>query len=167
MKSVNWPMRALISGMTLFTLAVGCSRRTPAEGDIFNQEAALPAGMPVPALDWRLISSSVDRHQGTISALTGNDLAIDSARSGARTYPEGSVLALITWNHQGDPHWFGARIAGRFETIETVSIERGPDGQTAAVYKRFAGDPLTPLLDDETSSTRKVYILGQHASVMP
>jgi hypothetical protein len=130
-----------------------------------NVQAKLPAGMPVPALDWRVISSSVDRTRGTMSTLTGNDVAVKY--SGTDVYPVGSELALSTWLERDDPHWFGARIPGSFVALETVTVERGGDGKIKATYKRYTGDPLRETTDAASADVRRTAILAMRASGMP
>jgi mono/diheme cytochrome c family protein len=59
--------------------------------DAFNATAALPASLPQDPLQWRVITSSVDRTHGTMSTLYGNDLAVDHARKSPQTpYPPNS-----------------------------------------------------------------------------
>jgi hypothetical protein len=169
MRITHW---LTLSSVASLCLLPGCSRRTPPASDLFNQQAALPSTLPIPALEWKVISSSVDRQHGTMSTLTGNDIAVTSARSADSSYPEGSALALITWTVRHDPHWFGARIPARPQAVEIVSVTRGPDGKTLAKYQRFAGDPLTQRVtqlpeDASLAATRKADILSQRASVMP
>jgi hypothetical protein len=144
---------------------VGCGHREPAEDDVLNVQARLPVGMPVPAMDWRVIASSVDRTHATMATLTGNDVAVKYA--GTEVYPVGSELALLTWLERDDPHWFGARIPGSLVGLETVTMERGADGKIGAVYKRYAGDPLREVTDAANAEMRKAAILGMRASVMP
>lgn len=162
-------MRMRLGGLGLaLILMAGCRHRTPTEADVFNEQAQLPAGLPAPVMDWRTIASSVDRAHGisgTMSLLTGNDVAVKSA--GDSAYADGSVLALVTWLERDDPHWFGARIAGSFVGLETVTIARGADGKVAAVYKRFAWEPLREITGAPDADARKAYILGMRPSVMP
>ena len=154
--------------VTLAVAMAGCGHREPTEEDVLNVQARLPAGMPVPAMDWRVIASSVDRTHlatGTMSTLTGNDVAVKYA--GTEVYPVGSKLALLTWLERDDPHWFGARIPGSFVGLETVTVERGADGKAVAIYRRYAGDPLREVTDAANAEMRKAAILGMRYSVMP
>ncbi|HWZ50372.1 MAG TPA: hypothetical protein VNW54_02800 [Granulicella sp.] len=156
-----------LAALLLFS---GCARHTPSASDLYNQQAALPSGLPAAVLQSRVITSSVDRQRHTMSTLTGNDLAVDSARAAASSpYPAGSVLTLATWEQRDDPHWFGARIPATPKTVETVTVTRGANAQLTANYQVFAGSPLRPLtqVDAAQSATRRDYILAQHASVMP
>ncbi|HEY3939604.1 MAG TPA: cytochrome P460 family protein [Bryobacteraceae bacterium] len=147
-----------------------CSGHHPGESDLFNSQAALLSDVPVPVMEWRVISSSVDRQHGTMSTLTGNELAVTAARSaGSSFYPAGSVLALATWAQREDPHWFGARIPAYPQSIETVTMTENGAGRPVTTYKRYAGRPMKELpdVDAATAAARTAYIVAQRASVMP
>jgi hypothetical protein len=158
-----------ISSLAFLLLLTGCSSHRPTESDLFNAQAALPADAPVPALQWKAISSSIDRQSGAMSTLTGNDLAVQAARTGDSHYPAGAVLALVTWAERPDPHWFGAKIAAQFQSIETISVTQDSGGSLLLAYKKYAGQPIKEVvnIDSSSSAVRKTYILAQRASVMP
>ena len=151
---------------------VGCSHRTPTEHDLFNVDAALPAGLPVAPLEWRVITSSIDREHHTMATLFGNDAAVTSARSAADavTYPvaygAGSRLALVTWVQRDDEHWFGGRIPQRFVSMELVTVADGADGKIAATYQRFGADGRLAGGSDQ-DALREEAILAKRASFMP
>jgi hypothetical protein len=153
-----------VIGMAL-ACAAGCRQHMPSEADVLNVEAKLPQDWPVPALDWRMISSGVDRAHGTMSMLTGNDLAVKNA--GAKSYPQGAKLALVTWLERDDPHWFGGRIAGTFVSLETIEFEPEGNGQAGVKYRRYAGNPLHEVANPEDAQARTAYALGMGASEMP
>jgi hypothetical protein len=160
----------MLAGTALLLLgAAGCERRTPTERDLFNVDAALPAGLLGQPLEWRVITSSIDREHHTMATLLGNNVAVTSARSGTGTvtYPVGSTLALVTWAQKDDGHWFGARIPQRFVSMELVTVAAGADSKTAAAYERFGptGQPASGGADED--SARKAAILTERASVMP
>jgi len=157
-------LRIGLVGLALVLLA-GCGHRTPTEEDVLNGQAKLPAGLPVAPLEWRAITSGVDRTHGTMNLLTGNDLAVKYSASGS--YPEGSQLALVTWLQREDPHWFGARIPGSFVALEVVTVARGADGKLVAGYKRYAGDPVREVTDAAAAEVRKARILGMRFAGMP
>jgi hypothetical protein len=136
---------------------VGCHKPLRDTDFVFT-EPVQRSDKLVPGLNSRVIASSVDRQGRTMSTLTGNDLAVNGARSGS-AYPAGAVLTLVTWAQREDPHWFGARIPGVPQSIETVAVT---DGQSSADYKKDSGQP-----DASEVSARKAYILGQRSSVMP
>jgi Cytochrome P460 len=157
-------MRVLrLGALVILGLMLGCSR-TPSHSEAFNVGAALPKGAPMQVLDWKVITSSIDAPNQTMSMLFGNDVAIASARSGAHTeYPAGAALALVTWTQKEDGHWFGARIPKDFKTMEVVKVAAGADGKDASSYEKFEGQALAGSVDE----ARMDYILGQRASVMP
>jgi hypothetical protein len=153
----------VLCGATLLLLGLGCSR-TPSNSELFNEPAAVPAGAPLQVLQWKTITSSIDAPHETMSILFGNDVAIESARSGKQAeYPAGSVLSLVTWSQQEDKHWFGARIPKDFKTMEVVKVSAGADGKASTSYERYEGQARVASEDDE----RRAYILEQRASVMP
>ena len=151
---------------------VGCSHRAPTERDLFNVDAALPAGLPVAPLEWRVITSSIDREHRTMATLFGNDAAVTSARSAADavTYPTaygaGSQLALVTWVQRDDEHWFGGRIPQRFVSMELVTVAAGADGKTTTTYQRFGADGRLADGSDQ-DAVREGAILAERASFMP
>ncbi len=127
----------------MLAVVCGCNGKKIADADLYNVQAALPSGLPagVPygVLDWRAITTVVDRGNeagaGTTSTLFGNDAAVVAARAGT-AYPAGAVLGLVTWRQRDDPHWFGARIPGAVVSVEFVVV-----GATT-VCREFAGAPL-------------------------
>jgi len=158
-------MKRVICAMAVVLCVAGCRGNGPGEADVLNVVAKLPAGLPVPALEWKTISSSVDRKTGTMNLLTGNDAAVRGASTGS--YGDGVVLALTTWAQRDDPHWFGARIPGGFVSLETVTVSLGTDGKTTAVYRRFTGSPAREVAGAGDAESRKMEILGMRASQLP
>jgi hypothetical protein len=146
-------------------LATGCGQKRPQETDLLNAEAQVPSGLPVAALDWRMITSGVDRRHGTMWMLTGSDEAVKYSVAGI--YPAGSELALTTWLERDDPHWFGARIPGTFVSLETVDVKNGADGKPTAEYRRYEGNPAHEVNGAANAESRKAYMLGMTASPMP
>ena len=133
-------MRLRVVGCALMLAVVcGCNGKKIADADLYNVQAALPAGLPYPLLEWKTITTVVDRGNeadaGTMATLFGNDAAVAAARAGT-AYPAGAVLGLVTWRQREDPHWFGARIPGAVVSVEFVVV-----GATAGCRK-FTGAPL-------------------------
>jgi hypothetical protein len=110
-----------------------------------NHAAALPGSLPFQPLDWNAITMFVDPAKHTLSALYGNDVAMQAVRArggnrgAAPSYGAGSVLALVTWAEREDPHWFGARIPDMPQSVEFVQVSAA--NQTAG-YRRFSGTNL-------------------------
>jgi len=117
----------------MMLLACGCGQKKIADADLYNVQAAVNAGLPYPVMEWKAITSVVDRGAGTTSTLFGNDGAVSAARAGL-AYPPGAVLGLVTWREREDPHWFGARIPGDVVSVEFVEVGSGKD-------RRFVGTP--------------------------
>ena len=150
--------------MALAGLLAGCGHSKPGVTDVLNVSAKLPSGLPAQVMGWRVVTSSVDRAHGTMSTLTANDAAI--FYTGVGRYPAGSALALTTWRQREDPHWFGARIPGGFTSVEMVTFAKGADGQTAATYRRFEGDPVREVTGTDAEA-RKAAILAMRNAEMP
>jgi hypothetical protein len=160
--------RMMMAAVAALVLSVGCSHRTPTERDLFNVDAALPAGLPVAPLEWQVITSSIDREHHTMATLFGNGAAVTSARSatGAVTYPAGSQLALVTWVQKDDGHWFGARIPQRFVSMELVTVAAGSGGKAPVKYERYGPDGRLTSGSDQDAAHEDA-ILAERASFMP
>ncbi len=132
----------------------GCSGKKVADADLYNVEAAVGAGLPYPVMEWKAITTVVDRGSGTTGTLFGNDAAVSAARAGT-AYPAGAVLGLVTWRQREDPHWFGARIPGAVVSVEFVEVGSGKD-------REFVGTPWK-----EVAGSSAGEILGMKAAVAP
>lgn len=131
------------AGLMGTLLLGGCRHKHPSASDLFNDEAKIGAGLPYPVMDWRALTTSVDRGGMTTSTLFGNDVAVAAARGGAASYPVGAVLGLVTWRQREDAHWFGGRIPDAPVSVEFVEFGSGP----LPVYRHFAGAPLSEQAD--------------------
>lgn len=109
-----------------------------------NHAAILPGGLPEQPLGWSAITMYVDPQNRTISCLYGNDEAMRAVKdqrahssdpSSTMTYPLGATLSLVTWSERDDPHWFGARIPDKTESVEFLQIVNA----TRMDYHRFMG----------------------------
>jgi hypothetical protein len=146
-------------------LFFGCSGGVD-NAQLINREASLPSSFNFEALGLnKVITSSINRKKSTMSTLYGNDQAFSHAFTTADSnYPNGSVLALVTWKQQEDARWFGANIPGDLVSIELVKI----NGNTAA-YQQFTGSPLAPAVNTDSSllNNRTRYILEEKPAVTP
>lgn len=132
-------MKRSIFFLVSLTLVCGCTSHKPAPEDFINSGARVQGKLPYPVMDWKVLSSSVDRNAGTISTLFGNDAAfIGAPHSNETEWPQGAVLGLVTWHAKEDAHWFGGRIPDTPASVEFLEIVG--DGTR---YRRFAGIPLT------------------------
>jgi hypothetical protein len=132
----------------------GCSGKKIADSDLYNVQAGVGAGLPYPVMEWKAITSVVDRGSETTSTLFGNDAAVAAARGG-EAYPAGAVLGLVTWRQREDPHWFGARIPGQPVAVEFVVVGTGAD-------REFVGTPWR-----EVAGTAASEIEGMKAAMAP
>ena len=144
----------LVVCVLMLAVVCGCSGKKIADADLYNVQAAVPAGLPYPVMEWKAITAVVDRGNETTSTLFGNDAAVAAARAG-EAYPAGAVLGLVTWREREDPHWFGARIPGRAVSVEFVEVGTGKD-------REFVGTPWK-----EVAGTAGKAIAGMKAAVAP
>jgi hypothetical protein len=155
--------------LVVFLLMLGCSNKQT-DRDLVNQQASLRHYVPFEPLQWRVVSSAINKQDSTMSTLYGNDLAVRHARTSSQgRYPLGSVLSLVTWLQQDDKEWFGAKIPGPIKSIEFVRVDSTPDNRPLYSYQSYEGTPLKrmPVKEALTLNTRVDYILSQRASVMP
>ena len=116
-------------------------------------------------LDWKVITSAVDKSKGTMSVLYGNEVAVDAARKGTSMHLAHAKLALVTWAQKEDEHWYGANIPASIQSIETLSLGIDPEGTR---YTFYEGHPLKAARDTGIDvSARIAYLTGFKASVMP
>jgi hypothetical protein len=148
----------------------GCTSRRTAASELVNHKASLHGGLPFNPLQWRVISSSVNTRDETVSVLYGNDIAVRHARTDPRRpYPAGSVLSLVTWAQEEDPHWFGAKTPGVVRSVEFVTAEESPGLAPAYSYEIYEGEALlkTAAKDVSNPDSRINALLGRRALVMP
>ena len=143
------------------SMAVGCRGHKATASDLFNDNATVDAGLPYPVMDWRALTSRVDRGALTTSTLFGNDTAVAAARSG-QAYTTGAVLGLVTWRQKEDAHWFGGRIPDAPISVEFVAFGPG----VMPVYRHFAGMPMVEQADSG-GAARVAVIEGMTAARLP
>jgi Cytochrome P460 len=162
--------RTHLLGIVLSLSLLGCAGDEPRISAEFNQNASLVGALPANPLQWRVISSSIDPANSTMSTLYGNDAAVAFARSHAQhDYPAGSVLSLVTWSQTEDVRWFGAKIPENIKSVEFVTVESATDGTRSYSYQEFAGSPLKMRSTQQSlaPSERIASLLSQRAAVMP
>ena len=147
-------MKARVVVCAVMLVAICGCRGKIADSDLYNVQAGVGSGLPYPVMDWKAITSVVDRGSETTATLFGNDAAVAAARAG-EAYPAGAVLGLVTWKQREDPHWFGARIPGSPVSVEFVVVGTGRD-------RKFVGTPWR-----EVVGTGATEIEGMKAAVAP
>lgn len=142
-----------------------CSNKEEGKS-IFNEKAALPASFNIGKLGLKVITTTINKKQRTMSTLYGNDQALNTAKEGKPAEPN-EILALATWKQQDDERWFGAKIPGKLETLEMIKTTAGNGGIAQVNYQRYAGDKMALSGDTSANRERIKYIFDQKPSVMP
>jgi len=165
------PMKSICFFSIVLSLSLaGCFRDEPRTFATPNQSASLAGQLPANPLQWKVVTSMVDRADSTMSTLYGNDIAAEYARTHAEhDYPPGSMLALVTWTRQEDPRWFGAKIPEAPKSVEFVTVGSAVDRGPSYSYVRYEGAPLrqSSAQDPETVNERSAYLISQRAAVLP
>ena len=161
-------VRSLLLALPLMLL--GCSGQGPNINATINQSASALGNLPENPLQWRVITSSLNTNDSTMSTLYGNDAAVDYARSHSGSdYPSASALSLVTWTQTDDDRWFGAKIPNQVKSVEFVFVKSAADGSTFYSYEKYEGSPLK-LLDAQQSlkpKDRAASLMALRAAVMP
>jgi hypothetical protein len=144
-------------------LILGCTTSTQL-GDTVNKDGSLPSKFNFPVKNFKVMSLLINKNEGTMSTLYGNDIAIDAAINGTQKQAPGMKLCLITWKQKANLYWYGNNIPGELLTIETLSSDENTSGIS---YARYAGKSISPLANVTNADQRIKYILYQKPSVMP
>lgn len=121
-------------------------------------------------LEWKVITTIMNKKNNTMSTLYGNDAAAaHAARGHAGNYPADAKLALVNWSQVADAHWFGANTPGKIRSVESISFEQAPAKTSAPIYQLYEGSPLrlSKTTDEQAVTGREKLILGLTASVIP
>jgi hypothetical protein len=163
-------MRAPVLLATASLLAMaGCQATNSRLVTKLNTDAAIASNIPMNPLNWRVITSGVDRKNSTMFTVFGNAAAVQYARTNAGLdYPAGSAIALATWHQQEDSRWFGAKIPARVMSVEFVDVRRPLNDGPSSLYRVYEGSPLKETTDSKRQTEqRAAYILSLRAAVMP
>ncbi|EFK33766.1 Uncharacterised protein [Chryseobacterium gleum] len=71
----------------------------------------------------KLISNSLNPKKETMSALYGNEKALESLSKKSRTPEAGAVMKLVTWKYHDNPQYIGGTITGELVSVETVQAD--------------------------------------------
>ncbi len=71
----------------------------------------------------KFISNSLNPKKKTMSALYGNEKALESLSKESQTPEAGSVMKLVTWKYHDNPQYTGGTITGELVSIETVQAD--------------------------------------------
>lgn len=151
--------------LSIATLLSACSSK-PTGASLINNKASLPASFNFEALGLKVMSSSINKKQGTMATLYANAQGLKTAIAGTNSHIPGEVFALITWKQQDDDHWFGAKIPGDLSSVELIKTTAAAN-HTLISYQRFEGKNLVASTDTLHQQDRIKYIFTQQPSVMP
>lgn len=71
----------------------------------------------------KFISNSLNPEKKTMSALYGNEKALESLSKENQSPKAGSVMKLVTWKYHDNPQYIGGTITGELVSIETVQAD--------------------------------------------
>lgn len=72
-------------------------------------------------INWRVLGVSHRLDKKYVRSILGNDTAINAARSGKTSpWPEGTVIAKLSWKEQVHPNWPNAIVPGEFAGAEAM-----------------------------------------------
>lgn len=148
-------------------LALSACTQSHVPAGQLNEAASLPTSFNFSKLGLRVLATFVNRRQATTATLYGNDLARQAALAGTGAAQPGEVLALLTWQQQPDPNWFGARIPGALQSLELLRTGPADAGRPIVRYQCFVGKSLVPQADTLHQRARIAYLLAQKPAVLP
>jgi len=157
MKPSNYSILFILS---LFMVACSNPPSNP-----LNQEASFPASFDLTKMGLKVITSSINKKQATMSTLYGNAAALKAATDSTQHQP-GETFALVTWKQKADGHWFGANIPGNLQSV-TMLKTAGQAGAITFNYQKYTGKNLTLSADTVGNKASMKFILSEQASVMP
>lgn len=143
-----------MAGLSLVFFFSDCSSSEPATAPLFNQAAQLTGQLPFNSLQWQPITSLLDSGTSTMSTLYGNDVAVKYTRThSVHRYPDGAILALVTWSQREDPRWYGGYIPGKPQSVEFVYVHAMAGRPSSYSYQKYSGSPLVK--ESETPPQRR------------
>ncbi|MDQ1857599.1 hypothetical protein [Chryseobacterium sp. WLY505] len=71
----------------------------------------------------KFISNSLNPKKKTMSALYGNEKALESLSKENQMPEAGSVMKLVTWKYHDNPQYIGGTITGELVSIETLQAD--------------------------------------------
>jgi hypothetical protein len=163
-------LKTALAGLFLVFFLSGCSSNQPTPSVPFNQVAELTGQLPFSPLEWQPVTSLVDSVTSSMSTLHGNEIAVNYARTHAgHNYPEGAILALVSWSQREDPCWYGAYIPGQVKSVEFLYLRPNPGQSASPTYEKYSGSPL--VRESEIASAvqnqRIKLLVSLRAAVLP
>jgi hypothetical protein len=117
----------------------------------------------------KVLSSSINKKDSTMSTLYGNDIATLFVRTQTgNDYPAGTILTFVTWKQKEDQHWFGGIIPSDIKLIEKIRFINTGKEQPEPVYQKYEGNSLVKTATDKLNDRERInFIVNLRASVIP
>lgn len=90
----------------------------------------------------KFISNSLNPKKETMSALYGNEKALESLSKESQSPEAGTVMKLVTWKYHDNPQYIGGTITGELVSIETVQADQL--GNISYDVKNDLGKTISP-----------------------
>lgn len=107
---------------TILILLVSLVSLTACSKENSNTDNALSRVVFDPG-NLQFISNSLNPKKKTMSALYGNEKALESLTKEIQTPEAGAVMKLVTWKYHDNPQYIGGTITGELLSIETVQAD--------------------------------------------
>ncbi|MBC9914640.1 hypothetical protein [Chitinophaga varians] len=107
-------MNRLFYLLLLAAFFTACKNERPANGQ--SRIVFEPGGL-------KFIASSLHPKQETMSALYGNDSALQSLAGSEHQTTAGTMIKLVTWRYHDNPQYFGGKINGELLSIESIQTD--------------------------------------------
>ncbi|GGH61332.1 hypothetical protein HNQ91_001043 [Filimonas zeae] len=144
--------------IALFPALLSCSsKKTPelAPEYIFNDP------------NLKVISSVINRKEGTIAVIYGNTPAVNTANDATGEHVDGEEFKMVTWKLKPMPNWYGTDMNGRMLSVETVDISKKTGENIVFKYHYEPAVKQESHVKTRDSSKRVAFIVGLPAAVMP
>jgi hypothetical protein len=152
----------------LTTLLVSCKSSLNTDVDEpLNSRASLPESFQFSKMHLKVIGSSIDKNEETMSILYGNAKVVERFRTFSDSITAGEELTLLTWKQKEDGHWLGGKIPDRLRYLEKVTTARDTDGKLLMKYEKYQGSHLVRDVDTFGNRSRITFLLSQKPSIMP
>lgn len=114
----------------------------------------------------RVITNWMNEKAGTVSVLYGNASAWAYSAKGAGHHLAGEEYQVATFALQGNPFWYGSKINGALQHLETIAMMPQANGPKATYGIRYFNQGR-PTFRQTDTATRIDFILNRPASLFP
>lgn len=118
-------------------------------------------------VDLKVISSIINKKNGTIAVIYGNDLAFNTASNAMRKHRDGEKFEMVTWRLKPMPKWYGTDMNGQMLSVETVEVSKKADGQLLFNYHYKPTNTYDQEIQKPDNRKQKMFIVSQPAAVFP